>query len=509
MTKTLQLPNSKTISKNEFNQLLKKQSLETADNLKVFRPKGYNKLPTSKITPFQNQISILRNKNLNYLMRNADVLINTLLFMPDMNQKALMFSESENDILNSYNDPVKRFFETYLTKQLLCELISNKNISNSLKRYINAIHQFLVQDYKDSGDTNYLNKIIGFKKNKIAINSNSMYYQYRKDFEGLINSGHFGNAQNRMLLLDLFDQHYLTHRIEKHSTYKKKFPNGILNIYGNNTKFFIPENRGRVYGLGFNIMPTSYHLGIIRLMDPSCSDLTKNVTHANIARCPDRLYISNIKTERNNKDNWLQHAFNNPNNSCFVNGLSGSMLLEVRNVLYFNRTLKKENHTPYSWEQVKYFLMNILGLFVYFEGGHTISEVLSLLDLKEVRDELSTEFPESGIDETKPSKLIMSDSLFKRAFAKATQETIIFQETLENKYAVLKDIRKHKWQLKKRSQKTSPPLKMAHRVKPTRNERETTHPNSLDDVPLYVKPAKHHNAQQRQPESVSSFGKKI
>ncbi|MHB1948700.1 MAG: hypothetical protein ACYCQI_11385 [Gammaproteobacteria bacterium] len=281
---------------------------------------------------------------------------------------------------------------------------------------------------------------------------NVSYRVFRPDLVNLLNENHFLNYSDQTLL-NLYDLHYLTHPISHLKSYQERHPDGILEIYDNSRKkrnpYFLPLNRGRISNFGYSKDTPSYHLGIFRSVDQTPHDMRKSSLSSSATRCPDRLYMVHPRIARTNLQNWLHQCFANGNNSCYVNGLSGSILLEIRLLLFFYSAVKKKHYQckfikdddldKYDFALLKNYLRLVIGLFVYFEGGHTFSEILSVFHLAETKTETKAILQSSAIIFSTET-LLLADPLIVKLMQESLIETIKFYSVCNLKREVCQAI---------------------------------------------------------------------
>lgn len=317
--------------------------------------------------------------------------------------QSLFFSNDDKVIIDAYNDTYRRVFESIFAKKILSFYLNSlqfdklEQLINELLLFLKREHGIFNKKFLDSWENE--KKGISTEKD----DSLNFYGSLRPDLINLINENHF-SIKNSELLLKLYDLHYLTHAVSKLESYKTRHPGGIIELYDNSFKkrhvFYYPSHRGRISGFGFNKDNPSYHLGTLRSMDPAPYDLRKSILTSNTTRCPDRLYMIHPKMARLDLDNWLHQSFSNELNSGYVNGLSGSILLEIRVMLFFILSinnqyyqchfLKKEELFKNNFSLIQDYFLLITSLFVYFEGGHTISEILSVFEIEDVSKTIKT-----------------------------------------------------------------------------------------------------------------------
>jgi hypothetical protein len=377
------------------------QNLEVLEE-NIVRDKGMTRHRKTQTTPFQEFLNALTKNNYKI---DDETLVKTAneLFTIDTDtfDSVRMDSLSDDNIIDAYSDNSKRYFETLFTKKILLTLFSKDSID--LNTLILELTKFITTEYQKSMP-NYLKSWQAAKNEKNVIKDESLdfYRNLRPDLLQLIHNQHFGEPQ--VTLIEWYDLHYLTHGIAKLPSYKTLHPNGILDIYPKDT-FFQKPNRGRIANFGLIKNIPSANLGIFRSIDKSTADLRKDTVNTE-SRCPDRLYMEHPRKSRNNRDSWLYRAFSNGLSQGYVNGLSGSVVLECRLLLFFMLSIESNHYQPqllkpekiseHSYALIQQYMLLVLSSFVYFEGGHTINEIMNVLNLRVVKTAVQDVFPKKN-----------------------------------------------------------------------------------------------------------------
>ncbi len=89
-----------------------------------------------------------------------------------------------------------------------------------------------------------------------------------------------------------------------------------------------------------------------------------------------------------------------------------------------------------------YFSM-VMAMFIYFEGGHTLSEILSVFNISEVKQAINAAYGLSSHHES-ISDQILESPVFIKAFQEALCDTLHFEEALTLKKSVKEQIKEHK-----------------------------------------------------------------
>ena len=373
------------------------QGLEVVDN-NIVRHVGMHRLPSKNKTPFQGLLDTITQNHYQLSEQQYAEIISKVLAIPALNNKAQMFSASDVDIMDANNDNARRYFETVLAKKILNHFLMD--MEPKLGPFITKFKAFLIDQYNKAG-SDFVSKWQAAQNGEVPKKDENLahYVLLRKNLIVLLNDNHFSSHS---FLLELFDLHYLTHPLASLPEYKIHHPAGYIKCYSENSQYYTNANRGRITGYGFNHNEPSYNLGIMRSIDKTPHDLRRPMLISSETRCPDRLYMSHPKVARSSPSNWLNQAFSNPYNSIFVNGLSGSILLEINAALFFIKmiNLKSEPYTckdmdpeeikQNNFKLLKNYFLTISSLFIYFEGGHTFTEIMSVFNLDNVNSSIQT-----------------------------------------------------------------------------------------------------------------------
>lgn len=431
-------------------QDVQKKECEVIDD-NIVRHVGMTKISSGNKTPFQLLLEKIHSDQ--SILNDFDKLAQQLFDITPLKKanKSRLMSEKDQAIIDANNDNFRRFFESVFAKKILKYILNQESVSE-LRTMLQEISAFLIREYHDY-DKNFLS-LWEASRNGAKVKENdslSFFSELRPDLVALMKEDHFSDAK-KDTMLKLYDLHYMTHAISKLTSYKKRHPEGIVEIYDNEYKkrntFYRPDHRGRVAGFGFAKDNPSYHLGIFRSHDQTPYDMRKTSLNP-VTRCPDRLYMEHPKVARLDPYNWLHHCFSNGNNSCYVNGLSGSILLEIRSLLFFISALKDNYYScvvlkpdalfKNNNKLIKDYFLLIIGLFVYFEGGHTFSEILSPFDIKEVREAINIGLRTTSSVLSKQT-LLFDNPKIKDLMKESLMETVQFYSVYQAKTAVHKQI---------------------------------------------------------------------
>lgn len=404
----------------------KMQGLEVIDD-NIVRPKGMCRLQSKNKTAFQQLLIEIHHKDYLISVEQFKSLSIQLLQIPSLSQrgKITLFSHDDALIIDAYNDSAKRHFDSLFAKKILIYIANSKKYASSLSLLIQELTHFYTEEYK-THSPDFLKKWNEAKSGqKVKDESLDFFSDLRPDLVNLVKEKHFNTNDN--LIIKLYDFHYLTHSISSLASYQNRHPNGIFEIYNKKSNtYYSSKNRGRIHGYGFSVNTPSYSLGIFRSIDKTPYDMRKSSLTSNTTRCPDRLYIEHPGEARKNPLSWLNYGFSNPLNSCFVLGLSGSTLLEARALLFFIHSINQGHyHCKFlssnfyqDIDLIRHYLLFIISLFVYFEGGHTLSEILTVFEIEEV------------------------SSMFDKTLAKDNESNVISRKTLIHNQEPILDLMK-------------------------------------------------------------------
>lgn len=192
------------------------------------------------------------------------------------------------------------------------------------------------------------------------------------------------NDEEKQLCLDLYLRRYLNYLVDETEAYKGDHPKGIIKSKSNPLYF----KRGRLDG-EFAVRD-SLSMGILRNLDACPTDLRfeshpskrEGVAEGMYTRCPDRLHMADPDSEVDqDPDSWLSYNFLS-GNTPYVNGLSGSMLVEIGGLVYARLKMRKggamDNPAARATlEEVDPYFRALAAMYVYIDGGHSLFEIQS------------------------------------------------------------------------------------------------------------------------------------
>lgn len=334
------------------------------------------------------------------------------------------------------NDNVRRIFESYFAKNLLTNVMKVnytkiQELSNKLLEIQSEILQKnnLFLDWQSACNGTYKGKDLRLQQLVTRI-------CYAKEAISTLDL----NELQKTILFDLYARRYLTYLIRDTDVYRSDHPFGVLKA--SSSPFYF--KRGRLDG-GFRININSKCMGIIRSIDKSPMDLQvstipekeQGIEPSLYTRCPDRLNMADPDSIIDkDPDSWLTHNFIH-RVMPFVNGLSGSILIEIQSLLFIKNIIKKNSSRDFlnSIETLIDYFKSIAGIYVLIDGGHSLFEIYSSFNQPWV----STAFVKTFEAEEWEN---ISNSIYedKDAFDKAFRDTKLVYKVLQNQDKIHRDI---------------------------------------------------------------------
>lgn len=193
------------------------------------------------------------------------------------------------------------------------------------------------------------------------------------------------SAEQKQLCTDLYTRRYLNYLVDETQAYRETHPVGIIKSKSN------PQylKRGRLDG-DF-AQRESLHPGILRNVDACTRDLqfdkmpekVDGIAHGMYTRCPDRLHMADPGSAIDaDPDSWLSRNFLS-GNTPYVNGLSGSMLIEIGGINYVKEVLNlgpvEEDFlaAPGMMDVVSDYFRAMASMYTFVDGGHSLFEIQS------------------------------------------------------------------------------------------------------------------------------------
>ncbi len=419
---------------------------------------------SSKKTPFQNYLSA-------YESSPNSLALHKVVFGESGYNKVLSIS----DKVDINNDNIRRFFETALAKDMLVQLLKNPISYKQLREFTNNFINF--ERFALTSDGLYPSA----KRSKEEITdlniSKKWYADWLRATSGTYSGPDFAFEQlnlvipryteqlkdpklgltpaQQQLLLDLYKVHYLAYKVQFGPLYKaheKRYGEFMNEIYKTHPLYV---KRGRIEIHGIYNMVNSRNLGILRWNDvgiPNSEymDMKKPIYQFEDprrekldSRGPDRYNIELLDQGTNvDNDSWLVENFDN-GVSPVVNGLSGSILVETKDLLFMKYILKHAGSV--NAQELSRFKINkdflqdpntiinyyraLTGHFIYLDGGHSLFETLRPLKIDIVQDEINSYFGDMLKNKILPENLIFGDNT--PVVESAVAETLNFVHNFE------------------------------------------------------------------------------
>jgi hypothetical protein len=336
--------------------------LETLDH-NVVRHVGMRRISSDTPTPFQHLLFYLSSNP------KADVDMKLFFAVPPFENRNItsMFTNNVTTIMNCYNDNSRRYFESLFAKKILSHIQTCDRFSD-LHALIRKLTTFYTSHY-DRDNPAFLEEWKRAKQHNNVSNEDLRFFSLLRPHLVEFDSD---------ILADLYDFHYLTHSISTISLYKKNHLQGICDLY-HRSPYYSDKTRGRIYSRGWAQDRYSHNFGIFRSMDIVPQDM-RTEKPSQVTRCPDRLYMTHPSVAMRNPFNWLHYFFTNPYNSMYVLGISGCILLEIRALMFYILCGGLVDN-----ELLNLYFLIISSLLIYFEGGHSFTEIFTVFELPEVK----------------------------------------------------------------------------------------------------------------------------
>ncbi|WP_157768262.1 hypothetical protein [Burkholderia ambifaria] len=284
------------------------------------------------------------------------------------------------------NDNQRRFFDTVFAKEMLTRVLSDPKSASELRQFsdktLDLFCTNILSEYLNDWKLACAGKYTGKDQRLQQLSTQTL--RAHEAVENLPLS-----AEQKQLCLDLYERRYLNYLVDETDAYKNDHPRGIIKSKTNPLYF----KRGRLDG-DFALRD-SMHAGILRNIDQCPVDLRfshvpekdPDVTPGLYTRCPDRLHMANPDDALDNDpDSWLSRNFLS-GNTPYVNGLSGSMLIEIGGLTYIKEHLNKEKLRTGESEDflasrdmipvLDNYFRALAALYVYLDGGHSLFEIQS------------------------------------------------------------------------------------------------------------------------------------
>ena len=363
-------------------------------------------------------------------------------------------SLSTEDRLQMVNDQVRRVFETYYAKFALEKIFSehNRDEMNLLHKYaLDSFNEVLdlntpevQQIYKEALNGNFTNIT---KDNKEVF---SAAWQVEASYERLSSIISQMNVPDdiKPKIMEIYILRYFNYCLKSDPTIAKKLPENHWDIF---KPLFKRTGRGRV-DFGSHLLlrvADSYAEGILRNFDAAPGDLINTTTtkfvpgnegkevnekkSGQFTRCPDRLEMMDPEEESIiHTESFLVDLFQNKVGT-FINGPSGSIMIQLGAIRYFKALSLK-----LGAKNVSKFLEIQALMFIDFDGGHSMHEIISIAEAPEIIKLMSEAFSDEEGYDTVGHNFFTDQEILEKA-VKATKP---FAKALLNKdkvHAQLKD----------------------------------------------------------------------
>ncbi|MCL6702963.1 hypothetical protein [Pseudomonas sp. T1.Ur] len=411
-----------------FDGVVKEGALAYPDRTRLQRPEAstpFQKMLRQEDTPFQRLEK-------NAVFSNEDDGLRRAILNIDPRYTKLSVDEK----FDVNNDNQRRLFDTLFSKELLTGMAGNSEKMAAVRKLSDGIVSF------------YKSCILVDKIANWEAACNGTYTGDDQRLQQLVTQNDRAreavdsldlDADGKKLLVDLYQRRYLNYMIDETDVYKEEHPEGIIKSKSNPLYF----KRGRLDGDFYHA--DSMNVGILRSMDKSPVDLRfstvpekqPGISPELYTRCPDRLNMADPggKVDRD-PDSWLSYNFLS-GNSPFVNGLSGSMLIEIRAMLYLKARLDAEDvegnflASSAMVDVLDDYFSAISGLYVYVDGGHSLFEIQSSFKQTWVKGAFISTF--EGQEWGEVGQMLYKDL---ESFKKAYQATKLFDRVLQNQRSV-------------------------------------------------------------------------
>jgi hypothetical protein len=292
--------------------------------------------------------------------------------------------------LDINNDNARRVFDTVFAKKMLESLLGNEGKIAAIREVSDDIFNIhktrflphVMEDWKAACDGSYRGKDgrlqqLTTQKTRLREAVDALDIQVNNDV------GNSAVNAAKDFIATLYERRYLNYLIDEIDEYSKKHPLPISKSGDN------PLYRKGAQLRGDMSRIESGHMGILRSVDKAPANLQfhkQTVRHEGIepalyTRCPDRFNLAKPDSLVNKDgDSWMSHVMFQ-GNTPVVNGLSGSMLIEIGNMCFLKERLKEgaPENDFLSGEGVldvldDYF-KTTAAMFTYIDGGHSLFEI--------------------------------------------------------------------------------------------------------------------------------------
>ena len=392
------------------------------------------------ISPFQ-ALTILAKKYSNYGFGEKLQQIKQLYLVGIRNSEdETLFQElMKNEALTGYkvsfdkevmnNDPVRRYFESYLSheilKRSLDDLSKNRlethydKVFNKMSRLFQlVIAIWTYRSKKHMIKTSRVNSSGEFSYAIALLNDENSFLSLKPDEKSTDKTVDEVLADRKEKMIFLAKLVFTTLTLISTNP-NSAFP---LDIYGKESSPFSSENRGRtfksdeagirqvkqeVYSNAFGIMKNFMPLprGDVLYSELSSKHVRgpESTTYVEGAQVPEAAFSTRV--------------------TPFVNSISGTILVQLKVIAQLFRDGDFEFQDDPT--QLKLFLKCYICFLQYYSGGHSLNEFISVLELPEVRVEFQT-LP--GFEDLNLKSLFQDDN--EAVFERAIQQTITYNDRI-------------------------------------------------------------------------------
>lgn len=340
-------------------------------------------------------------------------------------------SDSKMDI---HRDPTRRYFESHLCLETLDSHLDSLDMDmleanfNAFFSKLPADMQILAQEYiYQNKNMEYAQKISGFSNEYgegIRILNEEGSYPHLKPKKGKHGKTPNELFKERKAKMTLLGKSSHAGALAGEKAPQDSFP---LNLYHKKDYVFDPKNRGRkpkkhtseeclkprTRGIMKCDMPLPQHDPLlVKEADkfPRPSDYTDYVDGA---QQPEKFFSTKV--------------------TPFSNSISGTMLCSLRLMAALNRDKQFVYHGNEA--QLKLYFKNFVAYMLYYGGGHSLYEFMSVLELPEVQEEFK-DLP--GFSELTLDQLFKDENEI--AFDKTLDKTFVYNNVIMNKQQLQEEV---------------------------------------------------------------------
>lgn len=323
------------------------------------------------------------------------------------------------------NDNARRMFDTIFAKEMLTKIMGDPLLGKAVLQLsdniVNVFEQIIADDvldgWRQACNGAYLGADGRFQQLSVQVS------RAKECIDALPMS-----QKEKDLALKFYCRRYLSYVIGETATYREMHPQGLIKSNANPLYY----KRGRLDG-DFALRE-SLNMGILRNIDQCPTDLrfsTKPQRRPGIepgvyTRCPDRLSMADPSDPLDSDaDSWLSNSTRS-GMTPFVNGMSGSMLIEIGNLIFIKALLKGASpgggedavagprqlttqpgrgspvdspvrgddflHDKSMIAVVENYFRALAAMYVYIDGGHSLFEIQESFKNRWVPTAFASEF---------------------------------------------------------------------------------------------------------------------